>query len=124
MLDVQQIARICHETNRAYCESIGDFTQKPWAEASLHQKESAVNGVEFLLEAWAKHERPSAAASHTSWYAEKIKAGWKHGPVKDEVKKEHPCLVPYDLLPTEQRMKDYLFQSVVGAFEMCEQGER
>lgn len=40
-------------------------------------------------------------------------AGWKYGPVKDPERKEHPCFVPYDGLPPEQRAKDYLFRAVV-----------
>jgi hypothetical protein len=39
--------------------------------------------------------------------------GWKYGPVKDPEKKEHPCFVPYDRLPTEQKAKDYIFGAVV-----------
>jgi hypothetical protein len=27
--------------------------------------------------------------------------------------KTHPCFVPYDELPPEQKLKDYLFQAVV-----------
>jgi hypothetical protein len=37
--------------------------------------------------------------------------------VKDEGKKEHPNLVPYDQLPAEQRVKDRLFQMVVRVIE-------
>jgi hypothetical protein len=35
--------------------------------------------------------------------------------VKNPDAKEHPCFVPYDELPAEQRTKDYLFQAVVRA---------
>jgi hypothetical protein len=49
--------------------------------------------------------------------ADKEADGWKHGPVKDPEKKEHPCMVPYGQLPAEQRAKDYLFIAVVKA--MC-----
>jgi hypothetical protein len=27
------IAKVCHETNRAYCETLGDNSQPPWEEA-------------------------------------------------------------------------------------------
>lgn len=37
------------------------------------------------------------------------------GPVKDAEKKEHPCIVPYDQLPLDQRMKDYIFAGIVHA---------
>jgi hypothetical protein len=48
-----------------------------------------------------------------SWLAEKTKTGWKYGPEKDPEKKEHPCFVPYDQLPAEQKMKDHIFLAIV-----------
>jgi hypothetical protein len=51
--------------------------------------------------------------SHKNWLAHKVKDGWVYGPVKDVEKKEHPCMVPYEELPLEQRVKDYLFRAVV-----------
>jgi hypothetical protein len=109
---MEQIARICHETKRAYCETIGDATQKPWDEAEQWQRDSAIKGVSFAI------STPNAPAStqHDAWLADKQKDGWKYGPVKDAAKKEHPCFVPYNQLPAEQRTKDYLFKAVVGAF--------
>lgn len=44
---------------------------------------------------------------------DKTEAGWKYGPVKDEVKKEHPCYVPFNELPVEQQAKDYIFRQIV-----------
>lgn len=106
-----QIARVAHEVNRAYCRSIGDMSQPSWEDAPDWQRSSAINGVVFTL---ANPEAPPSA-SHESWLAEKRAAGWSYGPVKDPEKKEHPCFVPYEALPPEQRTKDYLFQGVVRA---------
>jgi hypothetical protein len=47
--------------------------------------------------------------------AQKLAEGWKLGPVKNPEAKEHPCLVPFDDLPVEQKVKDYLFRGVVRA---------
>ena len=44
---------------------------------------------------------------------EKEDTGWKHGPVKDPEKKEHPCMVPFADLPVDQQAKDFIFMSVV-----------
>jgi hypothetical protein len=111
-MNIEQVAQVCHETNRAYCDSIGDHSQKPWSEAEPWQRESAVKGVEFKI------ANPDAApsAQHDAWIADKLVAGWKFGPVKDAEKKEHPCLVDYEDLPVEQRIKDYLFVAIVDAF--------
>ena len=111
-MDVQQIARICHETNRAYCVSIGDGSQKEWPEAEEWQRQSAIKGVEFAI---ANPDAP-ASAQHDAWLKDKATDGWKYGAVKDPAKKEHPCFVQYRFLPMEQKIKDYLFKSVVRAF--------
>jgi hypothetical protein len=44
---------------------------------------------------------------------EKHEAGWMWGKEKDVEKKLHPCMVPWEELPVEQRVKDYLFRAVV-----------
>lgn len=108
---IQQIARVCHEANRAYCAAMGDHSQLPWEQAPSWQRESAINGVRFHL------TNPGATPenSHESWLAEKRAAGWRYGPVKDADKKEHPCFRPYAELPVEQRAKDYLFRAIVHA---------
>jgi hypothetical protein len=107
--NVAWIARVCHEVNRAYCQSIGDYSQPKWEDAPAWQRESAINGVKF------HHAYPNSkpSDSHENWMEEKLAAGWKYGPVKSPEKKEHPCLVPYAELPVAQRTKDYLFLAVV-----------
>jgi hypothetical protein len=44
---------------------------------------------------------------------ERLNAGWQYGPVKDALLLTHPCLVDYDKLPPEQRVKDSLFGQIV-----------
>lgn len=109
MLTIEAVAKFCHEINAAYCRALGDSSQLPWEEAPEWQKQSAFKGVQFCLE---NPEAPESA-SHDSWLAEKKTDGWKYGKVKDVEKKEHPCYVPYEELPTEQKAKDYLFKQVV-----------
>jgi hypothetical protein len=105
----EQIARVAHEVNRAYCESLGDHTQLPWDQAPAWQRDSALTGVRLHLgDPWA-----GPAASHESWTAEKLRTGWVYGPVKDPVAKTHPCIMPLDELPREQQAKDYIFRGVV-----------
>jgi len=108
---VHEIARICHEVNRAYCISLGDASQLSWEAAPQWQRDSAIGGVKFHLAS------PNAmpADSHVSWLAEKRAAGWTYGPVKDEKLRQHPCFVDYHELPQAQRSKDYLFKGVVDA---------
>ena len=110
MLTIEDIARICHENNRAFCESIGDYSQPSWDDAEKWVKDSAIAGVRLHL-----FEDHGPEASHEAWMAHKLKDGWKYGPVKDPMAKEHPCLVPYEQLSTENKSKDYIFRAVVHA---------
>lgn len=108
-MNIDQIAQVAHEVNKAYCEAIGDTSQPSWDGAPEWQKSSAVNGVKFHLD----NPEASPSASHESWLKQKEEEGWSYGPIKDPEKKEHPCYVPYDQLPTEQRAKDYLFRQII-----------
>lgn len=109
MLPVEAIARICHQLNKAYCEALKDFSQMHWSAAPAWQRESAINGVKFLLE----HPSSTPEDQHENWRKCKIEAGWRFGVEKNEHLKTHPCLKPYHELPIEQRIKDRLFQAVV-----------
>ena len=115
IITVSDIARVCHEANRAYCVSLGDNSQPDWPTAPDWQKISAIKGVEFHLVYLSNGIEPKPSASHDSWLAQKHSEGWKYGPVKDADKKEHPCFVPYEKLPVEQRIKDYIFAAIVEA---------
>lgn len=106
---LEDIARICHEVNRAYCTALGDNSQLPWEQAPQWQKDSAMSGVFFVLD----HPDAPASSNHIAWLEDKRRNGWKYGPKKDPEKKEHPCFVPYDDLPVDQRAKDHIFRAIV-----------
>ena len=111
--NVEQIAKTCHEVNKAFCESIGDHTQPSWDGAPDWQRGSAINGVRYHL----GHPNSKPSDSHNNWIAEKKADGWVYGEVKDPKKKEHPCIIAYEDLPKDQQTKDALFISVVRSFE-------
>lgn len=110
-MKINDVARMCHDLNRAYCIGLGDMSQPTWEDAPSWQKDSAVSGVEFHL------DNPTAgpSGSHESWLRVKEAEGWKYGPIKDPEKKEHPCMVPYKELPRDQQTKDKLFVAVIDA---------
>lgn len=108
-MTVEKIAQVAHEINAAFCRSIGDNSQPSWQDAPEWQKSSAINGVNFHLE----NPNASPSASHDSWLKQKTEEGWKYGAVKNPETKEHPCFVPYEQLPTEQKSKDYLFKQTI-----------
>lgn len=109
--EIDMIAAIAHHANKAYCESLGDFSQPNWDDAPEWQQKSAINGVRFHI----NNPKANASASHENWYAEKQADGWSYGPEKDPINKRHPCFVPFEELPEAQKTKDHIFRSVVHA---------
>jgi hypothetical protein len=43
---------------------------------------------------------------HEVWAQNRIKEGWTYGPVRDDAKRQTPCLVPYEQLPEEEKAYD------------------
>lgn len=110
MVTALDIAQICHEANRALQIALGeDNVSAHWDEVSPHLRESVYQGVVKALAG----ETPEQL--HRSWCQFKVDHGWVYGPVKDEAVKTHPCIVAYDKLPESQRLKDYLFHSIVNS---------
>lgn len=118
-MKVQLIARVAHEINRAYCASLGDDTQVAWEDTPEWQQKSAIAGVEMHL------ANPDATPeqSHEGWLAQKLADGWTYGEVKDAEAKRHPCCVPYEDLPAEQKAKDHIFRAVVHELKRITEGE-
>lgn len=106
---IEKIAKVAHEANRAYCQGLGDNSQPSWDEAPVWQRDSERHGVQAVLD----NPVMGPEASHESWMKEKVAEGWVYGETKDPVKKTHPCIQPYHKLPKEQRGKDHLFLAIV-----------
>jgi RyR domain. len=108
---IEQIAKVCHDANKSFCEMIGDNSQVAWEQAPEWQKETMIAGVTFCI------DNPNAlpSANHDSWLKKKEEDGWKYGEIKDPETKTHPCIVPYEKLPIEQQKKNDLFKAIVAA---------
>ena len=98
-------AAAAHNVNRAYCQGLGDHSQEEWGESPHWQRESAMAGVAAIIAS----PEITPADLHGEWLAVKESEGWIYGDVKDAEKKTHPCMIPYEDLPVEQRTKDALF---------------
>lgn len=55
--------------------------------------------LETLVEQMAKNV-------HEVWAYGRIAEGWTYGEILDEVRKTHPCLVPYEELPDSEKEYD------------------
>ncbi len=47
-----------------------------------------------------------AKNTHDVWARERLAQGWTYGPARRDDRKEHPCLIPYELLPEEEKVYD------------------
>lgn len=43
---------------------------------------------------------------HEVWAATRVAQGWTYGSERNDADKKHPCLVPYDQLPEEEKVYD------------------
>lgn len=110
MFDVETVARVCHEANRALQIATGDPAVSPaWADAPEWQHDSAIESVQKARGGTTPKEL------HESWCEFKRADGWTYGQTKDADAKTHPCLVPYVDLSPGQRAKDALLLSIVDA---------
>lgn len=55
--------------------------------------------LDVLVEAMAKNV-------HEVWAQTRISQGWTYGTERNDELKQHPCLVPYEDLPEEEREYD------------------
>lgn len=107
---IDTIAKVCHDANKAFCETNKDWSQFSWEVSPEWQKESCRAGVKYPL------DNPNSAPSdsHNNWLKVKQETGWVYGTIKDAVAvpPTHPCIVPFEQLPDKQKMKDFIFQAI------------
>lgn len=47
-----------------------------------------------------------AENAHDHWALQRMADGWTYGPQRDDERKRHPCLVPYEALPESEKEYD------------------
>lgn len=107
-MTIERIAEAVHEIQRAYCAALNE-QQPSWEEAPDWVHHTIIDGVNFHL----SYPDASPSASHENWMKLMTAEGWTYGPGKDPEKKQHPCYLPFDQLPAEQKAKDFLFRQTV-----------
>ena len=65
--------------------------------------------LELLVEEMSKNV-------HDVWSETRIQQGWKYGPERNDELKTHPCLVPYEDLPDEE--KEYDRNTSIGTLKL------
>ncbi|SDG81024.1 RyR domain-containing protein [Prevotella communis] len=65
--------------------------------------------LELLVEKMSKNV-------HEVWAESRMKQGWKYGRQRNDELKTHPCLVPYEELPEEE--KEYDRNTSIGTLKL------
>ena len=47
-----------------------------------------------------------AKNTHEVWAQTRLEQGWIYGDERDDQKKKHPCLIPYEELPESEKLYD------------------
>lgn len=72
-----------------------DYRPKPMDTSSVELSPEILELTELL-----------ARNTHEVWSAGRMRDGWRWGPVRDDGKRHHPCLVPYEDLPDSEKEYD------------------
>lgn len=109
--DLEAIAQTAHEALRAWSMAHGQSQLPGWEGAPDWMKASSRESVQFVL------DNPAAGpgAQHDQWMQQRISAGWTYGPERDEARKTHPMLIPFEDLPEFEQRKDTLIIAIVKA---------
>ena len=69
-----------------------------------------------LPESLASLVETMAKKVHEVWAYNRMQEGWSYGEDRNDAKKTHPCLVPYDELPEAE--KDYDRETAVSTLKL------
>jgi hypothetical protein len=72
---------------------------QPYTPHPLDTSKVRLSHLQPLLEDLARN-------AHEIWAQKRIEDGWTYGPHRDDAKRTHPCLVPYEQLPESEKEYD------------------
>lgn len=101
------LARVAHEINRQICILNG--------EQALHYSDMPRDIIESMEKTILEMGSGSLGDSHREWMKVREGQGWVYGPTKCMECKTSPCLVPFEELPYQQKVKDCIFVGIKNA---------
>ena len=75
------------------------MAEEPYVPHPIDTSDTRLDELKPLLEQLARN-------AHEVWAQKRIEDGWTRGPQRDDAKRKHPCLVPYDQLPGAEKEYD------------------
>lgn len=103
MVPWDQLPEEWKETNRAFADGIG---AKLAATGCALVPAPLIDPRGALFSFSAPEVEELARLEHDRWVADKLRAGWRYGPDRDDERKIHPLLVDWEQLPESERDKD------------------
>jgi ryanodine receptor 2 len=94
ILDIVDFAK-SNRKNKVRNKEMTDYTPQPLNTSMIQLTED----VEGLIEQLAEN-------AHETWAKKRMKEGWVFGEKRDDKKKHHPCLIPYNELPESEKEYD------------------
>lgn len=116
MGEVENIARICWETNRALqVRDMEELPEPPW-DAAPHTRKKALM---FLVTQVLEGAVLSPEEAHNCWWGYLADKRWEYARVKDFGERKHPSLRPWaELTPREQlaqRLNMHIIHEIVNS---------
>lgn len=75
------------------------MADQPYIPHPVDTSKISLAGIHPLLEDLARN-------AHEIWAQKRIQDGWVYGSQRDDAKRTHPCLVPYEQLPESEKEYD------------------
>lgn len=102
------LAKICHEAQRAFCQTMGDFSHPNWDLTSPWYQKVMVECVTFVF-----NKVSDVNQLHIFWSSQMTALGWSYGLVFNEKEKEHPNLKNFNDISFEEQIKYAIFMANV-----------
>ncbi len=107
--ELDRIGRTVHTALSAWNEAHGEDGYAAWDTLSAGDKASTFSSVQFVI------DNPGAdpGAQHAQWLRQKHDDGWTYNQYRDNAKKHHPMLIPFEQLSEFEQRKDALLNALV-----------
>jgi hypothetical protein len=105
LVDFDLLSEHLKEQNRGEAR---DLPNKLAVLGYVLRQDAPVGAPPIQIDATDARAELLARREHERWVARKVKTGWRYGDPRDDVRKLHPCIVPWADLSEDERVKDRL----------------